>query len=101
MKPASPTADSQPALPTASLTTPPLTTDRYLTLTFRRTLAADDILWQVQVSDGLTAWSGDTTRVQLISDVPNPDGTATTTVRSLAPFSISRREFIRLSVQRR
>jgi hypothetical protein len=71
-------------------------TDEYLTLTSRRNLAADDVLYEVQVATDLDAWSALGT--VLVSTSPNGDGTATVTYRSSTPLASIASEFIRLRV---
>jgi hypothetical protein len=72
--------------------------DDFLTLTFRRNLAADDVIYQVEVATGLSTWSAATT---LVSSTHNGDGTATETHRSNVPVSSEVRQFIRLKVSSR
>ena len=72
--------------------------DEYLTLTIRRNLAADDVVYEVQVANDLASWSGATT---LVSSTNNGDGTVSQVYRSNSPISASVREFIRLQVSAR
>lgn len=72
--------------------------DEFLTVTFQRNLAADDVLYEVQVANDLAIWTASTT---FVSSTNNGDGTATEVYRSNAPFSSSAREFIRVSVSSR
>ena len=74
-------------------------TDQYLTLTYRRNLAADDVLYEVQTTTDLGAWSALGT--VLVSSEPNGDGTAMVTYRSTTPLASIAREFIRLQVSNR
>jgi hypothetical protein len=68
----------------------------YLAISHTRNLAADDVLFQAQISTNLSGWTGlDTIRV---SEVNHRDGTATVTWRSSAPFATRDREFLRLHV---
>jgi hypothetical protein len=68
----------------------------YLTLTYRRNLAADDILFEVEVSSNLVSW--DPLRTTAVSAISNEDGTETVTWRSLTPIEDQERNFIRLKV---
>ncbi|MGI9240720.1 MAG: hypothetical protein ACR2RV_07960, partial [Verrucomicrobiales bacterium] len=74
-------------------------TEHYLTLSYRRNLAADDVLYEVQCANDLEAWSSLGT--VLMSAIPNGDGTETVTHRSTAPLASIAREFIRLRVTSR
>ena len=74
-------------------------TEEYLTLTYRRNLAADDVIYEVQVANDLTAWSS--LGVVLVSSSPNGDGTEIVTYRSTTPLADIPREFIRLLVSER
>jgi len=60
--------------------------DNYLTLTFKASAHADGVL-TVEVSSDLANWSGDPTLTELVSSIDNGDGTATVTVRVVAPIS--------------
>jgi hypothetical protein len=71
--------------------------DEYLTLTFRRNLAADDILFEVQLSSDLSGW--DPLGTTAVSATANGDGTETVIWRSLTPIDNLVREFIRLKVE--
>ena len=75
------------------------TTDDYLTLTYRRNLAADDVIYEVQSATDLGAWSALGTI--LVSANPNGDGTETVTHRSTTTIASLAREFIRLRVASR
>ena len=68
----------------------------YLTLSYRRNLAADDIDFEVQIGSDLKSWS--TLGVTLLSSTLNGDGTETTTWRSTTPITDQTREFIRVRV---
>ena len=68
----------------------------YLTLTYRRNLAADGILFEVEVSSNLVSW--DPLRTTAVSAISNEDGTETVTWRSLTPIEDQERNFIRLKV---
>ena len=73
--------------------------DEYLTMTFRRNLGADDVLFSVQVSPNLSAWTSLGT--QYVSSVSNNDGTENVTYRSTTELDSVPREFIRLRVSER
>ncbi|MGC6427699.1 MAG: lamin tail domain-containing protein [Akkermansiaceae bacterium] len=85
---------SPEAFPDVSLTSDG--TNDYLTISFTRNLAADDISIVVQVSSDLNVW--DDLGTTLLSVTPNGDGTETVTYRSLTLTSAEPKEFIRLSV---
>eukprot|EP00665_Eupelagonemidae_sp_cell47_P016822 gene16822-biopygen7623 len=67
---------------------------KYLTLTYRRNLAADDILIKFEVSSDLISW--DPLRTTAVSAISNDDGTETVIRRSLIPIEDQERNFIRL-----
>ncbi|MDB4143241.1 lamin tail domain-containing protein [Akkermansiaceae bacterium] len=71
------------------------TTD-FLTLSYRRNLAADDVMFQVQLSSDLDSWNN--AGSEYVTSVSNGDGTETVTIRSLSPMSGLEKEFIRLKV---
>ena len=73
--------------------------DEYLTLTYRRNLAADDAVFEVQVGTDLDSW--DALGTVLVSTSPNGDGTETVTYRSTTPLASIPREFLRLQVSSR
>lgn len=73
--------------------------DEYLTLTYRRNLAADDLDFEVQVGSDLSAW--DPLGTTPVSATANGDGTETVVWRSLTPVKNLVREFIRLRVQQK
>jgi hypothetical protein len=79
-------------LPTVSVTAG---TEQFLTLSFQRNLAADDLSYEIEVATDLTSWSAATT---LVSSTNNGDGTANVVYRSNHPSSAQVREFIRLRV---
>jgi hypothetical protein len=72
--------------------------EEFLTISFQRNLAADDVLYEVEVGRDLSAWSGSSS---FVSSTSNGDGTATEVYRSNTPMSGGRREFIRLRVSAR
>ena len=75
-------------------------TDReYITISYQRNLAADDVVFEAQVSTDLVAWSILGTTYVSVSH--NGDGTETVTCRSSTPIAFIPREFIRLRVRSR
>lgn len=75
------------------------TFDEYLTLTHRRNLAADDLIFEAQVGSDLSGWNPLGTTA--VSATANGDGTETVIWRSLTPMKNLEREFIRLKVQQK
>ena len=70
----------------------------FLTLTFRRNLAADDTTLTVQRSTDLATWTSGTD-VAYVSETHNTDGTATYVWRSAYPLGgANPREFLRVRV---
>jgi hypothetical protein len=69
----------------------------FLTLRFRRNLAADDIIYSVERSLDLQAWTGGTD-VAYVSETHLLDGTAEFTWRSTHPIGEMAREFLRLRI---
>lgn len=73
--------------------------DDYLSLTFRRNLAARDVTMSVEVSSDLENWeAGPAAVVQVGPPVINGDGSETVTFRDLTPLPSLRRRFMRLQV---
>jgi hypothetical protein len=72
----------------------PVTTD--LTLTFRRNLAAEDVVVSIERSSDLEEWNP--VQALLITSVPNGDGTESLTYRLQSQPDVNAREFIRLKV---
>jgi hypothetical protein len=68
----------------------------YLTFSYRRNLAADDIEFAVVVSEDLVDWQNDQT--EFVRSSANGDGTEKVTVRTLAPVSDYEKRFIRVNV---
>jgi hypothetical protein len=91
--------ESVPAVGTIVLLDSSNLPQEYLTLTYRRNLAADDIGFQVQIGSDLTRWSP--LGVLLVSGTPNGDGTETVTWRSVNPISAQAREFIQVKVSQK
>ena len=71
-------------------------TDRYLTLTFQRNLAASELTFTVELSDDLTGWN-DNTAIP-VSVTNNGDGTATEVWRAPLPLNDDSSQFVRLRV---
>jgi hypothetical protein len=71
----------------------------FLTLQFRRNLAADDIVYTVERSLDLATWSGGAD-VENAGETHLLDGTAEITWRSTHPVGETTREFLRLRVTR-
>ena len=95
------TVNSSAALPTADLAIHDPGTgvlDQFLTITFQRNLAADDVIYEVEIAGDLSGW---TTATSFVSRTNNGDGTATEVHRSNHPISAGLREFIRLRVSAR
>ena len=67
----------------------------YLTLSFRRQIDADDLIWHVLFSADLASWTEDGV---LVSSTPNGDGTATELWRSAAPVAADAKGFARVRV---
>ncbi len=67
-----------------------------LAITFRRNLAAEDVIITVEGSADLVDW--DLVQTQIVSAIPNGDGTETVTYRSLSDIAVTTREFIRVKV---
>lgn len=70
----------------------------YLTLSFSRNLAAEDVVYEVQVSDELQYWRSGDTDVVFISRVNHGDGTETITYRNTQKIGGKNHQFIRLKV---
>ncbi len=68
----------------------------YLTITFRKNLAADGQL-NVEVSEDLATWSSSPALFQTLSSTDNGDGTATVTLRLAGPVeTLTRNVFLRM-----
>ena len=74
-------------------------TEENLTITFRRNMAADDVIITAEISSDLANW--DSLGVQYVSSIQNGDGTETVTYRSTTPFASIAREFVRIRVTQR
>ena len=71
-------------------------TEESLTITFRRNVAAEDVVISVEVSSDLVDW--DDMDTEFVSATSNRDGTEMVTYRSTANIATNAREFIRLKV---
>jgi hypothetical protein len=60
--------------------------DDYLLLNYRRNLAADDVIYLVEVSPDLVTWNSGTGIVEYLSEVHQGDGTSIVTYRSSTPI---------------
>ena len=73
----------------------------YLTFTFRRNLAADDIAFAPQISSDLVNWFSGPAYVVFVSEDNHGDGSATLLYRSAAPYNSAVPQFMRLYMQTR
>ena len=71
-------------------------TARYLTLTFRRNLAASELTFTVELADDLTGWNNNT--AVPVSTTDHGDGTATEVWRAPLPLNNDSSQFGRLRV---
>ena len=69
---------------------------RYLTLTFRRNLAASELTFTVELSGNLTGWNGN--KAIPVSTTDHDDGTATEVWRAPLPLNDDSSQFVRLRV---
>ena len=72
----------------------------HLLLDYRRNLAADDVIYEVQYSSDMTQWEAVGGEFEFAGESANGDGTSSVVWRSTAPFP-SLRGFIRLQVRAR
>lgn len=70
---------------------------RYLTLSYRRAIAADGVACRVEASSNLGTWSSASSAVTWVSNTNNGDGTITCTWRTTAPIE-GEHQFMRLNV---
>jgi hypothetical protein len=93
-----------PVLPSTAIhpfTVEDVTSD-FMTLTFTRNAAADDVDLRAQVSEDLVTWTGDSEGVfTVVSRVENANGTETITYRLNEPVSANETLFGRLLVEGR
>ena len=99
-RPALPDPQALPVAGIASFTVGGTTGD-YLTLTFRRRLMADDIVYGVESSSDLTSGNWTAGGVTPASETNHGDGTATMVLRSLQPFTSAQRLYLRLRLTTR
>jgi hypothetical protein len=69
-----------------------------LTMSFRRNIAAEDVVIYVEVSPDLVGW--DEMETAFVSATPNGDGTEVVTYRSTSDIATTAREYIRLKVRK-
>lgn len=93
----SPTLNSQSQLPQAANQL--IDGVNYLTLSYRRNLAADDVRFAVQAGGDLASWSSDSNHVRFVSKTTHGDGTATYVYRTAQPNDGTQRQFMRLFMQ--
>ncbi len=81
---------------------PSMITDasRHALLNFPRNLAADDVIYELQISPDLQTWTPVATEYAFESETALGDGTSTVVWRSAVPFA-GLRQFLRLQVQAR
>jgi hypothetical protein len=70
----------------------------YFTISYRRTLDADDVAFEVQRSGDLVTWATGPGNVAFVRAMDNGDGTETVTWRSARVFASEDREFLRVVV---
>lgn len=71
----------------------------FLTVSYRRNLRADDVLFEIEISNDLVLW--DVSEAVLVGAVANGDGTETVTVRSTTPVADDPSQYARLKVSSR
>jgi hypothetical protein len=71
----------------------------YLTLTFDRDPASDDVHYFPETSTDLAAWEGSALALVRVRVTPNPNGTQTEVWRSAVPVSSDRRRFAHIRVE--
>jgi hypothetical protein len=71
----------------------------YLTCSYPRRFGALDLVYTLEMSVDLSAWSSPPAQMEEVSIVPNPDNvTETVTVRIKPAVELSQRNFIRVRV---
>ncbi|MEJ6578170.1 MAG: hypothetical protein QNL33_10980 [Akkermansiaceae bacterium] len=70
-----------------------------LSFTFLRNLAADDLIYTVQLSDDLEIWDPDSSALIHLSSVNQGNGTSRETYLMASQLDAQERKFIRLHVQ--
>lgn len=72
---------------------------QHLTLSYRRRIDANEIVYQVETSTDLSEWtSGGEVLEEILPRVPNGDGTETVSVRVVVPVTDEPARFVRLRV---
>ena len=74
---------------------------QYLTFTFRRNLATDDVAITPQISTNLATWNSGPAHVVLVSETNHGDGSATLVYRAASPFNSAVPQFMRLLLEQR
>ena len=74
---------------------------QYLTFTFRRNLATDDVAITPQISTNLANWNSGPAHVVLVSETNHTDGSATLVYRAASPFNSAVPQFMRLLLEQR
>jgi hypothetical protein len=72
--------------------------EEYFTISFPRNLAADDVGFEVQISNGLRDWRSGAGEVEWVRSEYHGDGTSTETYRSAVPMGVDRQEFMRVVI---
>ena len=72
--------------------------DDYFTMTVVLDLSADDVEYQVEISDDLAVWESGSGHVEHVSSTNNGDGTLTVVYRSADPIGAGIQEYFRLRV---
>jgi hypothetical protein len=72
---------------------------KYLEVSYPRRIGALDLIYTVEISDDLTAWSSPGVTSELVSIIDNHDGiTEIVTVRVLPAMSSAAKKFVRMKV---
>ena len=72
--------------------------DDYLTMSVVLDLSADDVEYQVEITDDLAVWESGSGHVEHVSSTNNGDGTLTVVYRSADPIVAGIQEYFRLRV---
>ena len=72
--------------------------DDYLTITVVLDLSADDVEYQIEITDDLAVWESGSGHVEHVSSTNNGDGTLTVVYRSADPIVAGIQEYFRLRV---
>ena len=92
-----PSADAGPTVAAQNLTVDAVADD-YLTMSVVLDLSADDVEYQVEITDDLVVWEFGTGHVEFVSSTNNGDGTLTVVYRSTDPIVAGVQEYFRLRV---